>query len=437
VIPRYSRQQMQQIWEPENRFKIWFEIERHALEAQVNLGLAPKSALKDMDRAGRVSMSNIVDHKKIEKIERKTRHDVIAFLTNLATYVGKNSRFVHQGLTSSDVLDTCLAVQMTQATDLLLKDLESILIALKNRALEHKNTICVGRSHGIHAEPTTFGLKLAGHYAEFERNHARLLRSRDEIATCAISGPVGTYSSVDPKVEKHVAKRLGLKPEPLSTQIIPRDRHAAWFSVIGIIAGSVERLAVEIRHLQRSEVREVEEYFAKGQKGSSAMPHKRNPILTENLTGLSRIARAAVTPSLENIALWHERDISHSSVERVFAPDTSIAIDFALARLAEVIQNLIIYPENMLSNMKHLGGLIHSQKVLLALVNSGMSRESAYKVVQKTANKVWVEGGSFESYLYKESSVTKRLSKQEIKELFKSQPYVKNVNTIFKRVFNK
>ena len=437
MIPRYSRQQMQQIWEPENRFKIWFEIERHALEAQVNLGLAPKSALKDMDRAGRVSMSNIVDHKKIEKIERKTRHDVIAFLTNLATYVGKNSRFVHQGLTSSDVLDTCLAVQMTQATDLLLKDLESILIALKNRALEHKNTICVGRSHGIHAEPTTFGLKLAGHYAEFERNHARLLRSRDEIATCAISGPVGTYSSVDPKVEKHVAKRLGLKPEPLSTQIIPRDRHAAWFSVIGIIAGSVERLAVEIRHLQRSEVREVEEYFAKGQKVSSAMPHKRNPILTENLTGLSRIARAAVTPSLENIALWHERDISHSSVERVFAPDTSIAIDFALARLAEVIQNLIIYPENMLSNMKHLGGLIHSQKVLLALVNSGMSRESAYKVVQKTANKVWVEGGSFESYLYKESSVTKRLSKQEIKELFKSQPYVKNVNTIFKRVFNK
>lgn len=437
MIPRYSRQQMQQIWEPENRFKIWFEIERHALEAQVNLGLAPKSALKDMDRAGRVSMSNIVDHKKIEKIERKTRHDVIAFLTNLATYVGKNSRFVHQGLTSSDVLDTCLAVQMTQATDLLLKDLESILIALKNRALEHKNTICVGRSHGIHAEPTTFGLKLAGHYAEFERNHARLLRSRDEIATCAISGPVGTYSSVDPKVEKHVAKRLGLKPEPLSTQIIPRDRHAAWFSVIGIIAGSVERLAVEIRHLQRSEVREVEEYFAKGQKGSSAMPHKRNPILTENLTGLSRIARAAVTPSLENIALWHERDISHSSVERVFAPDTSIAIDFALARLAEVIQNLIIYPENMLSNMEHLGGLIHSQKVLLALVNSGMSRESAYKVVQKTANKVWVEGGSFESYLYKESSVTKRLSKQEIKELFKSQPYVKNVNTIFKRVFNK
>ena len=437
MIPRYSRQQMQQIWEPENRFKIWFEIERHALEAQVNLGLAPKSALKDMDRAGRVSMSKIVDHKKIEKIERKTRHDVIAFLTNLATYVGKNSRFVHQGLTSSDVLDTCLAVQMTQATDLLLKDLESILIALKNRALEHKNTICVGRSHGIHAEPTTFGLKLAGHYAEFERNHARLLRSRDEIATCAISGPVGTYSSVDPKVEKHVAKRLGLKPEPLSTQIIPRDRHAAWFSVIGIIAGSVERLAVEIRHLQRSEVREVEEYFAKGQKGSSAMPHKRNPILTENLTGLSRIARAAVTPSLENIALWHERDISHSSVERVFAPDTSIAIDFALARLAEVIQNLIIYPENMLSNMEHLGGLIHSQKVLLALVNSGMSRESAYKVVQKTANKVWVEGGSFESYLYKESSVTKRLSKQEIKELFKSQPYVKNVNTIFKRVFNK
>ena len=437
MIPRYSRQQMQQIWEPENRFKIWFEIERHALEAQVNLGLAPKSALKDMDRAGRVSMSKIVDHKKIEKIERKTRHDVIAFLTNLATYVGKNSRFVHQGLTSSDVLDTCLAVQMTQATDLLLKDLESILIALKNRALEHKNTICVGRSHGIHAEPTTFGLKLAGHYAEFERNHARLLRSRDEIATCAISGPVGTYSSVDPKVEKHVAKRLGLKPEPLSTQIIPRDRHAAWFSVIGIIAGSVERLAVEIRHLQRSEVREVEEYFAKGQKGSSAMPHKRNPILTENLTGLSRIARAAVTPSLENIALWHERDISHSSVERVFAPDTSIAIDFALARLAEVIQNLIIYPENMLSNMEHLGGLIHSQKVLLALVNSGMSRESAYKLVQKTANKVWVEGGSFESYLYKESSVTKRLSKQEIKELFKSQPYVKNVNTIFKRVFNK
>jgi len=428
---------MQQIWEPENRFKIWFEIERHALEAQVNLGLAPKSALKDMDRAGRVSMSKIVDHKKIEKIERKTRHDVIAFLTNLATYVGKNSRFVHQGLTSSDVLDTCLAVQMTQATDLILKDIESILIALKNRALEHKNTICVGRSHGIHAEPTTFGLKLAGHYAEFERNHARLLRSRDEIATCAISGPVGTYSSVDPKVEKHVAKRLGLKPEPLSTQIIPRDRHAAWFSVIGIIAGSVERLAIEIRHLQRSEVREVEEYFAKGQKGSSAMPHKRNPILTENLTGLSRIARAAVTPSLENIALWHERDISHSSVERVFAPDTSIAIDFALARLAEVIQNLIIYPENMLSNMEHLGGLIHSQKVLLALVNSGMSRESAYKLVQKTANKVWEEGGSFESYLYKESSVTKRLSKQEIHELFKSKPYVKNVNTIFKRVFNK
>ena len=435
MIPRYSRQQMEKIWAPENRYKIWFDIELYALESQVKLGLAPQKALTDMKRAGNISMSKIVDSKRIEKIESKTRHDVIAFLTNLATYVGENSRFVHQGLTSSDVLDTCLAVQMTQATDILIKDLDSVLSSLKNRAYEHKNTICVGRSHGIHAEPTTFGLKLAGHYAEFRRNYSRLIQARNEIATCAISGPVGTYSSVNYKVEKHVAKCLGLKPEPVSTQIIPRDRHAAWFSTLGVVAGSVERLAIEIRHLQRTEVREAEEFFAEGQKGSSAMPHKRNPILTENLTGLARIVRASVIPSLENIALWHERDISHSSVERVFSPDASIALDFALVRLADVIQNLVVYPQNMHANMERLGGLIYSQKIMLALVESGMSREKAYKIVQRTSNNVWKNGGAFEDYLNRDPDVYKCLSKTQIHKLFQSDPYLKNVNTIFKRVF--
>lgn len=435
VIPRYSRDEMSRIWEPENRFRIWFDIERHALEAQVSLGLAPKKALSDVDRAGRRAMAQITDPEPIDKIERETRHDVIAFLTNMAEHVGDNSRFVHQGLTSSDVLDTCLAVQMAQATDLLLSDVDTVLAALKKRAFEHKDTICVGRSHGIQAEPTTFGLKLAGHFAEFERARARLVTAREEIATCAISGPVGTYSNIDPRVEKHVAKRMGLVPEPVSTQVIPRDRHAAWFSALGIVASSVERLAVEVRHLQRTEVREAEEFFAKGQKGSSAMPHKRNPILTENLTGLARIVRAAVVPALENVALWHERDISHSSVERVFAPDATIALDFALMRLAGVVEKLLVYPDAMQANLDRLGGLVYSQRVLLALTEAGMSREDAYRVVQRNAMKVWEKGGTFEERLAADKGVAALIPAKALASLFDPKPYVKHVNTTFRRVF--
>src|SRR5688500_9670196 len=361
MIPRYSRPEMTQIWEPENRFRIWFEIEAHACDALAELGVVPKEAAKEVWAKGKWEIA------RIDEIERETRHDVIAFLTNLAEHVGPAARFVHQGMTSSDVLDTCLAVQMKQASDILLKDLDQLLAALKKRALEHKMTPTIGRSHAIHAEPTTFGLKLAGHYAAFDRAKQRLRAAKDEIATCAISGAVGTFANIDPKVEEHVAKKLGLKIEPVSTQVIPRDRHAMFFAVLGVIASSVENLATEIRHLQRTEVREAEEYFSAGQKGSSAMPHKRNPVLSENLTGLARLVRAAVTPVLENVTLWHERDISHSSVERVMAPDACIALDFALARLAGVVEKLVVYPEAMQANLDKLGGLVFSQRVMLAL----------------------------------------------------------------------
>lgn len=435
MIPRYSRAEMTAIWEPGNRFHIWFDIELFALEKQADLGISPKSAVAALRRAGKKHLTQITDAKAIDRIERKTRHDVIAFLTNLAKYVGPSSRFVHQGLTSSDVLDTCLAVQLCQASDLLLADLDAVLKALKRRAKQHKKTLCVGRSHGIHAEPTSFGLKLAGHYAEFQRGLERMKTARDEIATCAISGPVGTFASVDPRVEAHVAKRLGLRPEPVSTQIIPRDRHAAYFAALGVIASSVERLATEIRHLQRTEVGEAEEFFAKGQKGSSAMPHKRNPILTENLTGLARVVRATVNPALENVALWHERDISHSSTERVFAPDATIALDFALARLAGVVDNLVIHPKAMRANLDRLGGLVYSQRVLLALIQAGISREDAYGIVQNNAMHVWENGGSFEQRLWGDKAVAKRMSRAQLAACFDPAPYLVHVDKVFERVF--
>ncbi len=426
---------MAAIWEPENRFRIWLDIEFYALEKQSELGIAPKAAVAALKKAAKNHLADITDAKAIDKIERETRHDVIAFLTNLAKHVGPHSRFIHQGLTSSDVLDTCLAVQLCQASDLLLADLDAVLKALKRRARQHKKTLCVGRSHGIHAEPTSFGLKLAGHYAEFQRAQLRMVAARKEIATCAISGPVGTFASVDPRVEAHVAKRLGLRPEPVSTQVIPRDRHAAYFATLGVIAGSLERLATEIRHLQRTEVGEVEEFFAKGQKGSSAMPHKRNPILSENITGLARIVRAAVTPALENVALWHERDISHSSVERVFAPDATIALDFALARLAGVVENLIVYPKAMRANLESQGGLVYSQRVLLALIQAGISREDAYRYVQESAMQVWQEGGSFEDHLWTHKIISTRLSRAQLSACFDPAPYLVHVDTVFERVF--
>src|SRR5260221_6247708 len=379
MIPRYSRPEMTRIWEPENRFRIWFEIEAHACDAQVELGVIPKEAAAEVWAKGKWDIA------RIDEIERETKHDVIAFLTNLAEHVGPSARFVHQGMTSSDVLDTCLAVQLKQATDLLLADLDQVLAALKKRAFEHKLTPTMGRSHGIHAEPTTFGLKLAGHYAAFDRAKQRLLAARDEIATCAISGSVGTFANIDPRVEAHVPAKLGLKNEPVSTHVIPRDRHAMNFAVLGVIASSIENLSTEVRHLQRSEVREAEEYFSPGQKGSSAMPHKRNPVLSENLTGLARVVRAAVTPALENVTLWHERDISHSSVERVFGPDSTITLDFALARLAELVDRLIVYPEQMRRNLAQLAGQVHSQRVLLALTQAGLSPEEAYEAGQRHA----------------------------------------------------
>ena len=435
MIPRYSRAEMTAIWEPENRFRIWLDIELYALEKQAELGIAPKSAVAALKRAVKNHLAKITDAKAIDKIERETHHDVIAFLTNLAKYVGPGARFVHQGLTSSDVLDTCLAVQLCQASDLLLADLDAVLKALKRRARQHKNTLCVGRSHGIHAEPTSFGIKLAGHYAEFARARNRMATARDEIATCAISGPVGTFASVDPRVEAHVAKRLGLRPEPVSSQVIPRDRHAAYFATLGVIAGSLERLAVEIRHLQRTEVREAEEFFAKGQKGSSAMPHKRNPVLSENLTGLARIVRAAVIPALENVALWHERDISHSSAERVFAPDATITLDFALARLAGVMENLVVHPKAMRANLESLGGLVYSQRVLLALIQAGISREDSYRYVQESAMQVWEQGGSFEGRLWANNSICARLSRAQLSACFDPAPYLAHADTIFERVF--
>jgi adenylosuccinate lyase len=429
MIPRYSRPEMARIWEPENRFRIWFEIEAHACDAQAELGVIPKEAARAVWERGKWEIA------RIDEIERETKHDVIAFLTNLAEHVGPEARFVHQGMTSSDVLDTCLAVQMKQAASLLLADLDALLAALKRRAFEYKMTPTIGRSHGIHAEPTTFGLKLAGHYAAFDRARQRLLAAKDEIATCAISGAVGTFANIDPRVEEHVAAKLGLKIEPVSTQVIPRDRHAMFFAVLGVIAGSVENLATEIRHLQRSEVREAEEFFSPGQKGSSAMPHKRNPVLSENLTGLARIVRAAVNPALENVALWHERDISHSSVERVFAPDATIALDFALVRLTGMIDKLIVYPEAMRANLDRFSGLVHSQRVLLALTQAGLSREDAYQAVQRNAMKVWLEGKDFLTELQKDPAVSGRIAPAALAESFDLGYHFKHVDDIFKRVF--
>ena len=429
MIPRYSRPEMVRIWEPENKFRIWFEIEAHACDAQAELGVIPKDAAKAVWERGKW------DIQRIDEIEAETKHDVIAFLTNLAEHVGPEARFVHQGMTSSDVLDTCLAVQLTQATDLLLADMDRLLAALKARAYEFKDAVCLGRSHGIHAEPTTFGLKLAGHYAAFRRGRERLEAARKEIATCAISGAMGTFANIDPFVEQHVAEKLGLAVEPHSTQVIPRDRHAMFFAVLGVIASSVENLATEIRHLQRSEVREAEEYFSPGQKGSSAMPHKRNPVLTENLTGLARVVRSAVTPALENVALWHERDISHSSVERMIGPDSTVTLDFALNRMAGVIERLLVYPEAMQKNLDMLGGLVHSQRVLLGLTQAGMSREDSYKAVQRNAMKVWTEDKDFLSELKADPEVSKHIPANDLDALFDLGYHTKNVDVIFERVF--
>ncbi len=429
MISRYSRPEMTRIWEPENRFRIWFEIEAHACDAQAALGVIPKEAAQAVWDKGAFEVA------RIDEIERETRHDVIAFLTNLAEHIGEPARFVHQGMTSSDVLDTCLAVQLTQASDLLLSGMDRVLAALETRAREHKMTLCVGRSHAIHAEPTTFGLKLAGHYAAFARGRTRLVQARAEIATCAISGAVGTFANIDPAVEAHVADKMGLSIEPVSTQVIPRDRHAAFFATLGIVAASIENLATEIRHLQRTEVREVEEYFAPGQKGSSAMPHKRNPVLSENLTGLARVVRAAVAPALENVTLWHERDISHSSVERVMAPDATIALDFSLHRLAGVIEKLLVYPQAMRRNLDRLGGLVHSQRVLLALTQAGMSREAAYSTVQDNAMKVWAGDDGFLSLLKADPDVAKHLDAKALETCFDDAHHTRHVETIFARVF--
>jgi adenylosuccinate lyase len=429
MIPRYSRPEMTRIWLPENRYRIWFEIEAYACDAQAALGIIPESAARAVWERGAFEVE------RIDEIERETRHDVIAFLTNLAEHVGPDARFVHQGMTSSDVLDTCFAVQLTQTSDILLADLDALLAVLKRRAFEHKHTLTVGRSHGIHAEPTTFGLKLAGHYAEFARNRARLSAARREVATCAISGAVGTFANIDPRVEAHVASKLGLEPEPISTQVIPRDRHAQFFMILALIAAAVERLATEIRHLQRTEVREAEEYFAPGQKGSSAMPHKRNPVLAENLTGLARLVRSAVVPALENVALWHERDISHSSVERVIAPDTTVTLDFALARLTGMMDRLVVYPQRMHENLEALGGLVDSQRVLLALTQAGMSREDAYRAVQRNAMAAWDGKGRFTDLLKEDPEITRYLEPQTIDGLFDTAYHLKHVDTIFRRVF--
>jgi adenylosuccinate lyase len=430
MIPRYSRPQMTAIWEPESRFRIWFEIEAHACDAQAILGVIPKKAAKDIWKKGTWEID------RIDEIERETKHDVIAFLTNLAEHVGPAARFVHQGMTSSDVLDTTFAVQLVRASDLLLEGIDRVLAALKKRAMEHKYTPTVGRSHAIHAEPVTFGLKLAGYHAEFQRNRARLVAARAEIATCAISGAVGTFANIDPFVEEYVSKKLGLVPETVSTQVIPRDRHAMFFATLGVIAASMERFAIEVRHLQRTELREAEEYFSPGQKGSSAMPHKRNPVLSENLTGLSRIVRAAVVPALENVALWHERDISHSAVERVFGPDATIALDFALNRMAGLIEKWTIYPEAMQANLDRLGGLVHSQRVLLALTQAGMAREDAYRFVQSAAMEIWkAGGGDFAARLKADPVVKKHLTGRQIDALFDLAYHTKHVDTIFRRVF--
>ncbi len=432
MIPRYSRPAMVKLWEPQTRFRIWFEIEAHACDALAELGVIPKADAQAIwAKAGAVTF----DVERIDAIERETKHDVIAFLTHLAEFLGPESRFVHQGMTSSDVLDTCLAVQLSRAADMLIEDVDALLAALKRRAFEHKMTPTIGRSHGIHAEPITFGLKLAYAYAEFDRCRARLMAARSEIATCALSGAVGTFANLDPRVEAHVAKALGLQVEPISTQIIPRDRHAMFFATLGVVASCIERLAIEIRHLQRTEVLEAEEYFAPGQKGSSAMPHKRNPVLTENLTGLARLVRGMVMPALENVALWHERDISHSSVERMIGPDATITLDFALARLTGVVDKLLVYPDSMRRNLDRLGGLIHSQRVLLALTQGGVSREDAYRMVQRNAMPVWRGEGDFLSLLKADRDVAAVLTVEQLEALFDLGYHTKHVDTIFERVF--
>ena len=428
MIPRYARPEMVNIWEPETRFSIWLDIETHAMDAMADLGIVPAEAAKAVREKGAFNVN------RIDEIEREVKHDVIAFLTSLSEHVGEEARFVHQGMTSSDVLDTCFNVQLTRASDILLADLDALLAALKTRAMEHKMTPCIGRSHGIHAEPTTFGLKLAQAYAEFERCKNRLLAAREEIAVCAISGAVGTFANIDPAVEAHVAKAMGLSVEPISTQVIPRDRHAMFFATLGVIASTMERLAVEIRHLQRTEVLEAEEYFSPGQKGSSAMPHKRNPVLTENLTGLARMVRGMALPAMENVALWHERDISHSSVERMIGPDATITLDFALARLTAVIEKLVVYPDRMQKNLDLLGGLVHSQRVLLALTQAGTSREDAYRIVQQNAMPVWRGEGQFLELLKADKEVT--LSDEELEALFNLDYHFKHVDDIFARVFD-
>jgi adenylosuccinate lyase len=429
MIPRYSRSQMTDIWEPQSKFQIWLEIEAHACDAMAEMGIVPKDAAKAIWEKGKFEVD------RIDAIEAEVKHDVIAFLTNVAEHVGPEARFMHQGMTSSDVLDTCFNVQLVRAADLLIEDVDALLAALKKRAYEHKDSICIGRSHGIHAEPTTFGLKLAQAFAEFDRNKARLLTARKEIATCAISGAVGTFANIDPAVEAHVAKTMGLEPETISTQVIPRDRHAAFFATLAVVASSVERVATEIRHLQRTEVLEAEEFFSEGQKGSSAMPHKRNPVLTENLTGLARIVRSHALPAMENVALWHERDISHSSVERMIGPDATVTLDFALVRLTNVIANLLVYPENMKKNLDKLGGLVHSQRVLLALTQAGVSREDAYRLVQRNAMPVWRGEGQFLELLKSDQDVTAKLSPNDLEALFDLGYHLKQVDTLFERVF--
>jgi adenylosuccinate lyase len=432
MIPRYSRPDMVAIWSPEQKFRIWFEIEAHACDALAELGVIPKEAAATIwEKGGKAEF----DVARIDEIEAVTKHDVIAFLTHLAEFIGPDSRFVHQGMTSSDVLDTTLNIQLVRAADLLLADMDRVLAALKKRAFEHKDTVRIGRSHGIHAEPTTMGLTFARFYAEMARGRDRLVAARAEIATGAISGAVGTFANIDPSVEEHVCAKLGLKPEPISTQVIPRDRHAMFFATLGVIASSIENVAIEIRHMQRTEVLEAEEFFSPGQKGSSAMPHKRNPVLTENLTGLARLVRMSVTPALENVALWHERDISHSSVERAIGPDTTITLDFALNRLAGVVEKLVIYPDNMLANMNKFRGLIHSQRVLLALTQAGVSREDSYRLVQRNAMKVWEEGKDFLTELLADAEVTAALSEDQIREKFDLAYHTKHVDTIFARVF--
>jgi adenylosuccinate lyase len=432
MVPRYTRPGMADIWAPQTRFRIWFEIEAHAADAMAKLGLIPKSAAKTIWAKGKKATFDIA---RIDAIEREVKHDVIAFLTHLAEIVGPDARFVHQGLTSSDVLDTCFNVQLVRAADILIADVDQLLAALKRRAYEHKLTPTIGRSHGIHAEPTTFGLKLAYAYAEFDRARARFLAARQEVGTCAISGAVGTFAQIDPRIEAHVAKAMGLKVEPVSTQVIPRDRHAMYFATLGVVASSIERLATEIRHLQRTEVLEAEEFFSEGQKGSSAMPHKRNPVLSENLTGLARVVRAYAIPAMENVALWHERDISHSSVERVIGPDATVALDFALTRMTGVIDKLVVYPENMRRNLERLGGIVDSQRVLIALTKKGVAREDAYRVVQRNAMKAWREDKDFATLLKADPDVRGKLSDKEIAASVDLKYHLKHVDTIFRRVF--